>query len=290
MSRIFEALQRSESERAGFAFPQPPALATELLQEAEKDQQGLGQQMGDFPPLRTMVTADSRLVSMFDRASLGAEKFRFLGVRLRQMQHERTLKKLLVTSTLPAEGKSVVSANLATTLAYRKQQKVLLLDGDLRRPAQGKLLGAPQLPGLSEWLQAGKEAVPNIHYVEDSGFWVLTAGTPPENPLELIQSPRMPALLEQLSGWFDWVVIDSPPLLPLADSSVWARLVDGVLLVVREGRTERQQLQRGLGVLAQAPVLGAVVNDSSNSDHRNYYSRYRLVAEEVPAAKTEVQP
>jgi capsular exopolysaccharide synthesis family protein len=289
MSRIFEALQRSESERAGFAFPQPPALATELLQEAEKEQQVAAQAMGEFPALRVALRPDSRLVSLLDRASLGAEKFRFLGVRLRQLQQERQLKRLLVTSTLPAEGKSVVSANLAVTLAHRKQQKVLLLDGDLRRPAQGNLFGAPHVEGLSEWLHANKEVMPNIHYVEEGGFWFLTAGAPPENPLELMQSAKLPGLLEQLSAWFDWVVIDSPPLLPLADSTVWARLVDGVLLVVREGRTEKQQLKRGLGQLGQAPLIGAVINDSSNSDHRNYYSRYRLAADEPTVTKTESQ-
>ena|ERR1700690_1687216 len=281
MSRIFEALQRSESERASFSFPEPPSLATELLQDKEKE----GVQLGEFPAVRAIVAPDSRMVSVTDKDSLGGEKFRFLGVKLRQMQQERQLKKLLITSTLPGEGKSLVSANLVATLARRKQQKVLLLEGDLRRPVQAQLFGGGRPAGLSEWLQSGQRTVNNIYFLEGPGFWLMPAGTPPENPLELMQSGKLAELLEQLSSWFDWVVIDSPPLLPLADTSVWARLADGVLLVVREGRTEKQHLQRGLALVEQTNLLGVVVNSCSNSDHRNYYSRYRQSPEEVLRAK-----
>ena len=80
--------------------------------------------------------------------------------------------------------------------------------------------------------------------------------------------------MEQLAGWFDWIIIDSPPVLPLADTSVWARLADGILLVTREGTTKRRQLQRGLQALEESKVLGAVVNSSASTDHTNYYYRY----------------
>lgn len=270
MSRIFEALQRSESERAGLAVPEPPSLATELLQAAEKE----NHELAEFPSLPVSVAPDSRLVSLTDKDSLGAEKFRFLGVRLRQLQQARPLKKLLITSTLPAEGKSLVSANLAATLARRRQQKVLLLEGDLRRPVQAQLFGGAKLAGLSEWLQGGVRAVSNIYYLEGPGFWLMPAGHPPENPLELMQSGKLSDLLEQLTDWFDWVVIDSPPILPLADTSVWARLADGTLLVVREGKSEKRQLQRGLEAIEPSRLLGMVVNSCSNGDHQDYYSRY----------------
>ena len=80
--------------------------------------------------------------------------------------------------------------------------------------------------------------------------------------------------MEQLTGWFDWIIIDSPPVLPLADTSVWARLADGILLVTREGTTKRRQLQRGLQALEESKVLGAVVNSSASTDHTSYYYRY----------------
>ena len=206
--------------------------------------------------------------------SLGAEKFRFLGVRLRQLQHSRPLKKLLITSTIPEEGKSTVSANLATILARKQQPKILLLDGDLRRPSLSKQFGLGKLPGLSEWLHGEPRPITHIYRLEGPNLWFLPAGRPPENPLELMQSGRLSKLMEQLAAWFDWIIIDSPPVLPLADTSVWGRLVDGILLVTREGTTKRRQLQRGLQALEQSKLLGAVVNSSASTDHTNYYYRY----------------
>jgi capsular exopolysaccharide synthesis family protein len=276
MSRIFEALQRSESERGGFAFPQGAFPGSDLLDAAEKENET--PDLGTFPSVRVAPTPDSRLVSLTDQEGLGAEKFRFLGVRLRQLQQNRKLRSLLVTSTLPEEGKSLVSANLATTLARRKQQKVLLLEGDLRRPVQAQLFGGANPAGLSQWLQGDTPTPGNIYYLDGPGFWLMPAGKPPENPIELMQSGKLAGLLEELASSFDWVIIDSPPVLPLADTSVWARLADGILLVVREGVTEKQQLLRGLAALDQARLLGVVVNSCTDTKHQDYYSRYNMPA------------
>lgn len=279
MSRIFEALQRSESERVEFAFPEPPSVAMlDAAQPAipETEMRGVTpeQQLPNFPSVQVAPTPDSRLVSLTEKESLGAEKFRFLGVRLRQLQQERPLKKLLITSTISEEGKTTVTANLAATLARRKQQKVLLLEGDLRRPTQAQLFGGTRPAGLSEWLQSGTRTVSNIYHLDGPGFWLMPAGHPPDNPLELMQSGKLAELLDQLVAWFDWVVIDSPPVLPLADTSVWARFSDGILLVVRSGRTERQALQRGLAAIDQSRLLGLVVNNCTGHDEKDYYSRY----------------
>jgi len=282
MSRIFEALQRSESERSGTALPFQPSLATELLEAAEREGPDVPQPVApvvsetvnDFQSLSPLVTPETRLVSVSDKESLAAEKFRFLGVRLRQLQQGRMLKKVLITSTLPEEGKSLVAANLAATLARRQQQKVLLLEGDLRRPVLAQQMGHPHVPGITEWLHEGAGPINNIFYLDGPGFWLLPAGHPPENPLELMQTGKLNSLLEQLTVTFDWVIIDSPPLLPLADTSVWTRLVDGVLLVVREGKTEKRHLQRGLATLDKSRLLGVVVNNHTGTDNKNYYSRY----------------
>jgi capsular exopolysaccharide synthesis family protein len=288
MSRIFEALQRSESERADFSFPEPSSLAGDLLQDSEQE----AARLGEFPAIRVALPPNSRLVSLNEKESLGAEKFRFLGVRLRQMQQSSALKKVLITSSLPEEGKSLTTGNLAITLARRKQQRVLLLDGDLRRPTQTALFGAGHLPGLSEWLQSGSPAVSNIYFLEGPGFWLMPAGKPPENPLELMQSGKLSELAEQVSAWFDWVLIDSPPILPLADTSVLARLADGVLLVVREGRTQKKQLQRALATLDHSRMLGVVVNNCTNTDHEDYYARYNSGALVPPqdASQSNAQP
>jgi Mrp family chromosome partitioning ATPase len=89
-----------------------------------------------------------------------------------------------------------------------------------------------------------------------------------------MQSGKLPSLMEQLEAWFDWIVIDSPPVLPLADASIWSRLSDGILLVTRKGITEKQQLQRGIEAIERSKLLGALVNSSSNVAHSDYYQRY----------------
>lgn len=279
MSRLFEALQRSESEQAGVPSVPLSSSAAELLQAAERGaEDSATNYLGQFPEVYAAPPQNGKLVCLTAPESLGAEKFRFLGVRLRQLQQSRPLKKVLVTSTLPEEGKSMVSANLAATFARKESQKILLLEGDLRRPTLPQQLGLGRIPGLSEWLQGEFCPITNIYRLEGCGFWFLPAGTPPANPLELMQTGRLSGLMNQLEAWFDWIVIDSPPVLPLADASVWARLADGVLLVTREGTTEKQQLQRGLQAIEPSKLLGAVVNCATDSVHEDYYQRYRKAA------------
>ena len=307
MSRIFEALQRSESERSGTPLA-PPALATELLQVVEREAIGhapldspvsefdapefVEEQFADndlrrFQSLPVSLPPDSKLICLTAQESFGAEKFRFLGVRLRQLQQTRPLKKLLITSTIPEEGKTTIAANLAAILARKQQPKILLLEGDLRRPSLSTQFGLGKLPGLSEWLQGESRPIQHIYRLEGPNLWLLPAGRPPENPLELMQSGRLSELLKQLSTWFDWIVIDSPPILPLADTSVWARLADGILLVTREGTTKKRMLQQGLQALEQTKLLGAVVNSSANTDHTNYYQRYGPGVARQEAATSE---
>jgi len=227
----------------------------------------------DFPSLEVSVLPTSRLVFLNEPDSLAAEKFRFLGVRLRQLQQSRPLKKVLVTSTIPEEGKSTVSANLAGVLARRKQS-VLLIEGDLRRPTLAQQFGLGRLAGLGEWLQSGRQTVSNVYRLEGPDFWFMPAGNPPENPLELLQSGRLSYLMGQLANLFDWIIVDSPPLLPLADTTVWSRVTDGTLLVAREGKSEKKQLQRGLEVLKKSDLLGVVLNGCAHPDHKSYYQRY----------------
>jgi capsular exopolysaccharide synthesis family protein len=294
MSNIFDALQRAEAESAG-AGGLDLSHATELLRSAERKMREsalvVEQQpnidafdanppaptspngLDSCPVLAISIPEQSRLVSVAEEGSLGAEKFRFLGVRLRHLRQNRPLKKILITSTIPQEGKSTIAANLACTLARRQNQKTLLLEGDLRRPNIVNQFGIGKLPGLCEWLSGKTDSV-NICKLEGLGLWILPAGAAPENPLELMQSGKLSLLMEQLEAWFDWIVIDSPPVLPLADTSLWSRLSDGILLVTRKGITEKQQLQRGLDAIEKSKVLGALVNSSTTVAHSDYYQRY----------------
>ena len=166
----------------------------------------------------------------------------FWGSACRHLRRDRPLKKVLITSTIPQEGKSMVSANLACTLARRTQQRTLLMEGDVRRPSLSQMFGLGRIPGICECLQGERDLMSSIYHLEGPGLWFLPAGSAPKNPLELLQSGRLSAMMDQLTAWFDWIIIDSPPVMPLADTSVWMRLADGILLVVRQGITEKRQL------------------------------------------------
>jgi len=223
-----------------------------------------------FQSLRVVVPPENRLVCLTDNESLAAEKFRYVGVSLQHLRRDRPLKKVLITSTIPSEGKTMVAANLACTLARRTQQRTLLLEGDLRRPSLSQMFGLEGKSGICEWLQGGR-SLTSIYYLEGAGLWMLPAGTAPKNPLELLQSGKLPALMDQLTAWFDWIIIDSPPVLPLADTSVWMRVADGILLVARQGTTEKRQLQRGLEAIESKKLIGALLNGSKNAAPSDYY-------------------
>jgi capsular exopolysaccharide synthesis family protein len=304
MSHIFDALQRSEAEQSGADAP-ALSIATELIQAVERkantaretavDGEFAGQRdlaverdispeveardsgptaVDQLPLLQVVVSPQSRLVCLVDREGIAAEKFRFLGVRLRQLRQKRPLKTVLITSSIPQEGKSMVAANLACTLARRQQQKTLLLEGDLRRPALSQLFGLGKLPGLCDWLQGEPGPMRNIYRLEGPGCWFLPAGSSPKNPLELMQSGRLSVLMDQLTAWFDWIVIDSPPVLPLGDTSIWSRLADGVLLVTRQGGSRKQELKRGLETIEHSKLIGALLNSSREAASSDYYARY----------------
>lgn len=280
MSHIFEALQKSSFGQPD-PFSTPIEPAAEVFHGAEQNEE----KTLDIPSVTTMPRPESRLIALTQQESLAAEKFRFLAVRLRHLQASRGLKRLLITSTIPEEGKSLVAANLAFTLA-RRQPKILLLDGDLRHSSLSATLGVGENhEGLSELLQNGRHELDNTLRLDETGPYFMPAGSPPENPLELMQLPRFGQLLEQLSHMFDWIIIDSPPVLPLADTTVWAKFSDGVLLVTREGKTEKKQLTRGIEALGTTKLLGTVLNNCSTVDHGYYYSRYQS-AHPAPPAKT----
>ena len=304
MSRIFDALQRSGAEQSGVEYPDMVSVASAVF-EAPRGQEAVDESapvavaelLGEmqsipapdvvsqtprperptsslsFPSIEVSVTPASRLVFFTQQESLAAEKFRFLGVRMRQLRQSRPLKKVLITSTIPEEGKSLVAVNLAGVLA-RRNERVLLIDGDLRRPVLAQQFGLGTLAGLAEWLQSGAQTPSNIYHLAGLGLWILPAGYPPSNPLELMQSGRLSALIQQIHDSFDWIIVDSPPLLPLADTTVWARLTDGTLLVTREGTTQKGALQRGLEVIKKSDLLGVVLNGRSDTDHEDYYRRY----------------
>jgi capsular exopolysaccharide synthesis family protein len=262
-------------DSSAFETLDPALLAAAGIATATAETQNLDLRSSVFSQFQTAdvsVTSQSRLVCLTQIDSAAAEAFRLLGVRVRDIRRTRALKKLLITSSIPQEGKSMVAANLAITIA-RAKQRVLIIEGDVRRPGLSQAFGLQGETGLCEWLYGEKDLTSSIYRLDGPGLWVMPAGRSPQNPLELLQSAKLTALIGQVSEWFDTVVIDSPPMLPLADTSIWMRLADGILLVTRQGTTEKRQLQRTLEAIDPNKLIGALLNCSRSSLHSDYYYR-----------------
>jgi capsular exopolysaccharide synthesis family protein len=238
----------------------------------------------EFQSVSVSLFPESKLVCFTASDSPAAEGFRLLGVRLKHLRRNTMLRKVLITSTIPQEGKSLVAANLACTLAQGNQQKVLLLEGDLRRPMITQTCGIGKSLGLCEFLQEQYALTKCIYYLEGPKFWVLPAGEMLRNNQKPLESESLPVLIDQLTVWFDWIIIDSPPVLPLADTSVWMRMADGILLVTRQGATQQRQLQKGLDAIETSKLIGAVYNCSKASSD-SYYYYYRNPKTSLPNDK-----
>ena len=149
---------------------------------------------------RFRLPSQSRLVCLTDRESPTAEAIRLLGVRLRDLRQIRPLKTVLITSTIPQEGKSTISANLACVLSQTSGERTLLLEGDLRRPSLLQIFGTEATSGISECLKDEGRQLAGIYRLEDAGCWILPAGRSPSNPLELLQSHELKVVMERLTA------------------------------------------------------------------------------------------
>ncbi|MGJ6964067.1 polysaccharide biosynthesis tyrosine autokinase [Streptosporangium sp. G11] len=190
-----------------------------------------------------------------------SEAFRALRTNLQFIGVDRQPKSLVVTSCLPGEGKSSTSANLAITLA-QAGWRVILVDGDLRRPSIPRYLGIEGGTGLTDALIDRARLNEVIQVWGDAGLSVLPSGQIPPNPSELLGSNGMRQVLAQLTGTYDMVIIDAPPLLPVTDAATVTALCDGALLVARYGKTRREHMARASELLASinARVVGTVLN------------------------------
>jgi protein-tyrosine kinase len=260
MSQIFDALQRSGIEIAGL---DPTAEPLNDFDATAVDR---------VPRFRVEARPERRLVALAEERSPGAERIRMLGARLRHLQHERSIKTLLMTSSIKDEGKSILSANLAFSLAKTKQ-RVLLVDGDCHQGTLAKLLGTNVSPGLTDWWQSNDAILSYLHQVNTLPLWFLPAGEPSTRVVEMLQSTRFSEMLNHAGSWFDWVIVDSPPFAPLADSAIWVTLADATLLIVRLGKTPKKLLGKVLDSIDQQKLLGIVLNECSDP-HASYYAQY----------------
>jgi capsular exopolysaccharide synthesis family protein len=210
------------------------------------------------------ATLDKDMVAALQPFSPAAEQFRTLRTRIAQVESAGQRRVILVTSPGEGDGKTVATANLALTMAQEFQRQVLLIDADLRNARLHECLGIAREPGLSDVLAGQASLDDALVSLSEYRVIVLPAGTPHGRPTELLSSEPMRRLVENLGRRFDRVVIDSTAA-HFADAGVLEPLVDGVLLIVRAGRTSRPAVARALGLVPRAKLLGLVLNDSRAS-------------------------
>ncbi|MFL6024687.1 MAG: polysaccharide biosynthesis tyrosine autokinase, partial [Marmoricola sp.] len=175
--------------------------------------------------------------------STRVEAFRLLRTNLQFLDLDSRPRALVITSAVPSEGKTSTAVNLAIALA-QTGLRVLLVDGDLRRPKVASVLGLERSVGMTTVLVGRSELQDSIQKHTDSGIYFLASGPIPPNPTEVLQSRAAQELFDRVSQMFDMVIIDGPPLLPVSDAAIMARDVDGAILVVRHGKTTKEQLKQ----------------------------------------------
>jgi non-specific protein-tyrosine kinase len=203
----------------------------------------------------------SSLITLRDPGSAAAEAYRTLRTNIQFSSLDRPLKTLLFTSTAPDEGKSTSLANLAVTMA-QAEQRVLMVDCDLRRPSLHTLFGLPNEQGLTSAILDEGELP--LQPTGVPGLSLLASGPLPPRPADLLGSRRMEALIERLRAAADIVLIDTPPVVAVTDAAVLAPRVDGVLLVLQAGQTRRDRAREARQILekVKAHVIGVVLNNA----------------------------
>jgi protein-tyrosine kinase len=259
--------------------PRPPQPAYEPPARAVSAWQGGATATAVEPETRTAVgTLNGRLVAALAPQSLAAEQYRSLRTRITRAENGRAVRTIVITSPNKGDGKSLTAANLAITMAQEFQQRVLLVDADLRRPAVHELFSAPEGPGLSDVLMGAADLDEGLVHLPAHHLTLLPAGAPPSHPAELLGSASMRRVLDTLRTRFDRILIDMPPVAPLADLHIVAPMVDGVLMIVRAGVTPKPAIERALSGLDMSKVLGLVLNETGrNGNDTTTYEGYGYI-------------
>ncbi|HEV2485791.1 MAG TPA: CpsD/CapB family tyrosine-protein kinase [Terracidiphilus sp.] len=223
--------------------------------------------------------------TLADRGA-GVEQFRSLRSHIYQARYDAPLKTILIASGMPSEGKSFVAANLAMSLARNSIHNILLIDGDLRRPTLHTLLGAPNSPGLSNYLEGTAEmndimqrdrisgTAENASVGSISNLTFIPSGGSSDHSSELVANQRMEELITAVSPHFDWILIDAPPVLAVTDAVELSRAADAVLLVARGSTTPYDVAQRAKAAFGTSRILGFVLNAVKDAPRKGSYNYY----------------
>lgn len=295
MSEIFSWLKRAGGERTVAVNESEPGSIKIIVDESVQAPEP--EHAAPLPVIKPasveivqtegfdLAGADYRLRTVFDPQTLAGEQFRLLRSKLTQMQKERGIKSILVTSSVPYEGKTFTSCCLAGVFAQETGKRVLLIDADLRKPRVGRAFGvnghAPP-GGLSQVLRGQQNVKDALLKTKEGDLFLLPAGPVPPDPAELLSSPNLELTIRSLSAEFDWVVIDSPPVIAMADATILAPLCDGILLVVQQERTSAKIVKQTIQRLGQKRICGVVLNRGKHlKSSRYYYSYYKKRSDDV---------
>ena len=287
MSRVHDALRRAEmgDSRPG---EEPVETAAEPVRTPEflpvNGPQGASTapvrlnihpgMLGDAPLVPFQPAPESHLLDLNNSHETPAEEFRTLRTRLNHLQTLQPLHTVVVTSPSPAEGKTFSAVNLALAQSHLAESSVLLGDFDLRRPIIHNLFQIDRAPGLSDYLTGQCTFPQALRRIEGMSLYVLPAGTPVKNPLELLNMKQAKALFEELPRTFNWAIFDTPPLLFSADANLLATMADGTILVVKIGSTTFDNVTRAMQSLCENNVLGIVANGARASELYSKYTYY----------------
>jgi capsular exopolysaccharide synthesis family protein len=254
MSRLFDLMHSSE----------PPPGCDELFAA---------------PVESAAILPETRLVFHTDPHSPSADRYRLLRMRLRELVASGK-KTLLITSPLPHDGKSTVCLNLATALAEGGKKNVLLIEADLHQPSLRDKLGLKTWAGLAECLEGKIDPQSAVRRVDPLNWCLLPAGGSRANASELLQTSALAGVMSKLLPHFDWILLDSPPVLPLSDATSLTRYADATLLVARADQTVREAIDETIALIGRQRIVGIVLNGVNSFDrsyskyHKSYKSYY----------------
>jgi len=252
----------------------PPEENAGLVTEARPAERSAGVEFTPAP----------QLVSLVSPASFEAEQYRILRYSVERRHEHDGVAVVAVTSAGGGDGKTTTAINLAGALAQAADQRVLLVDADLRRPALMAQLGMRSADfGLAEAITDGSRRLEELTLrVPGFNLWVLPAGRPMMNPYETLRSPRVAALLTEARNQYAYVIIDTPPVVPCPDYRLLEPLIDAVVLVVAADRTPREMMDAALGMLDKSKTLGIIFNGQGHQPDRYSYQYYSSARETPP--------
>lgn len=263
MSHVFDALRKVQETPldTGLVIRTMPQLADAPigLETAES--------------VQACLSPESRLIVHGEPHTLGADRFRLLRVRFRELRAKRNLQTVLITSALPREGKSTTALNLSVALAEYGRCKVVLVEADFRQPSLPGRLGLEPWPALVRCLEEDRDPLAAIRRVDPLGIYLLPAGEEAANPLDLLNSESFAHTINTLRACADWVIIDAPPVGPVPDVLAIKGRADGCLWVLQAGSTPRELVDESIQQVGRTSILGMVLNgvDGMESGYSSYY-------------------